>query len=148
MNSIDIKNGIKEYLKSHNYISIAVCYNNKPYASKVKYVSENFDLYFATFKDTNKAKYMLRNNFIAGTVDENNIDEFIQLFGEVVLLEEKDERIKAIDVLKEIFPYAKYWIYADDVLFFKIKPITIKYSKGPAKRSKGQYFGNVYELNL
>ncbi|WP_029453116.1 pyridoxamine 5'-phosphate oxidase family protein [Clostridium algidicarnis] len=143
-----IQKKVLEYLSNHEYLTIATCHNDKPYASKIKYKSDKFDLYFATFSETNKGKVLLRNNLAACTIDDNSINEFIQFFGEVKLMDDKEEKVKACGILKNIFPYSKYWIYSNDILFFKIKPTTIKYCVGPADIAKGKYFGDIYEINL
>ena len=142
----DKTENIRKYLSSHSYLNLAISYRDKPYASTMKYVAEEFSLYFAMFKRSHTANILLQNNFVACTIDDHNVEEFIQIVGEAVLMDSKEERKKAGNILKKIYSNIMFWMYSDDVLFYKLCPYRIKYTLGGKNYKSVKEFGESFEL--
>lgn len=137
---------ISAYLSSHSYLNLSVSYRDKPYAATMKYIADGYDLYFAVFKNSHTAKILLKNNYVACTIDDHNVEEFVQVVGEAVLLDSREERKNAGNILKKIFSNIIFWVYSDDVLLYKIRPYRIKYTLGGKKYKSTKEFGDSFEL--
>ena len=145
-NNNDKSKEIETYLSNHSYLSLATSYKDKPYCCTLKYVSSKYELFFAMFKSSYTSKILERNNIVACTIDEHNINEFIQIVGEVVLLDSKEERKKAGKIRSDIYSNISFWIYSNEVLFFKIRPYKIKYTLGNINNKRTDKFGDSFEL--
>ena len=134
------------YLKNNCYMNIAISYRDKPYATTLKYAAEKYELYVAIFKSSYTAQVLKRNNLIACTIENHNISEFVQIVGEAIDMDSTDERKKAGEILKATHENIRFWMYSEDVLFYKIRPNKIKYTLGNVNNKRTDMFGETYEL--
>lgn len=136
-----------EYLATHSIGAISSVYNNKPFVATIRFGTDGLKLYFASLKDSTKARNIIDNPKVALAIDNHQTDDFIQYNGEARVLSEESEIEIAIKALTKVYKYAKYWISASDVLFFEVKPTLIKYTDGSQRCSK-KYFGDVHVLRF
>lgn len=144
----NVEQEVKNYLFEHKYASLATCYNNKPYVATIRFVSDEFKLYFSALKTSNKAENILSNTDVALAIDDNLVDKFVQYYGIARVLDDENDIEVAINNLERIYKYVKYWVGESDVLFFKVEPKKIRITTGPPKKEKGKYFGDVLELKF
>jgi len=137
---------IERYLACNAYLTLAVSYKDRPYCCTLKYVADKYELYFAMFKSSHTSKILERNNLVACTVDNQKIDEFIQIVGEVTIQDSREERKKAGEYLSKIYGNIGFWLYSSDVVFYKLRPYKIKYTLGNVNNKRIDSFGNSFEL--
>lgn len=93
-------------------MNIAISYRDKPYATTLKYAAEKYELYVAIFKSSYTAQVLKRNNLIACTIENHNISEFVQIVGEAIVMDSKEERKKAGEILKATHENIRFWMYS------------------------------------
>lgn len=145
-NNNDKSAEIERYLSNNSYLSLAVSYKDRPYCCSLKYVAESYELYFAMFKSSYTSKILEKNSLVACTVDNQCIDEFVQIVGEAIILDTKEERKKAGKILSRIYDNISFWLYSTEVIFYKVRPCKIKYTLGNINNKKTDCFGESYEL--
>lgn len=110
-----------------------------PQATRVSYVNDGFTIFFATDKNSQKAKNIEKNNRVSMTIDRHykHWDDIESLsIGAIAnLATEKKEIEKISDLLFKKFP--KITHYApnglEDIAFYRLEPKVISlldYSKG------------------
>jgi uncharacterized protein YhbP (UPF0306 family) len=142
----DKTNEIQAYLNNHSYLGLAVSYKDKPYAATMKYVADGLELYFAIFRSSYTSSILMRNNYVACTIDDHSIEEFVQIVGEAIVMDSKEDREKAGKILASIYSHVSFWIYSNEVFFYKIRPYRIKYTLGTKNFKNTESFGKSYEL--
>ena len=143
-----IKKQVENFLFYNKFASVATVYQGKPFNSKVRYASDGLNIFFATLKTTDKVQSILESPEVALTIDADGVDRFIQYYGNAILLNSQAEISDATRVISRVYKYVKYWRSEPNVMYFRIEPVSIKYTI--AKRTKpevGSFFGDVYVLD-
>lgn len=110
----ELEQQIRDYLQSHNTMTLATCASDIPWASTVFYASDRLDLYFFSAPDARHSVNLSGNPRVAVTIQEDYKDwrtiKGIQLEGKVMLVDGVLEKAKALAV------YARK--YADVIKLF------------------------------
>ncbi|MFC2162050.1 pyridoxamine 5'-phosphate oxidase family protein [Candidatus Altiarchaeota archaeon] len=106
---MDTKETIEEYLREKNYFTLAtVAEDGRPMTHPLAYASDGNVLYVATSKNSRKIANVLENPDVAVTVFDDTEDwmnmKNLQAQGIGDAVEDKDEAMKAMDLLFTKFP--------------------------------------------
>ena len=127
MESNKIHGLIADYLKKHNVLTLAtVTHDHKPLAHTVEYVSENATVYFTSSKKTRKIQNILKNPFVAYTVDEDYPNwmtiQGVQMEGTATVLSAKEEIDRAAALYIGKFPFVAQFPPNPEMVFIRIAP--------------------------
>lgn len=105
----DHKEKYVNYLESHNLLSFATADDNgDPFVRSVEYVNDGPNIYFLTDGKSTKVGHITNNSNVAYTVDEDLADwskiQGIQMRGKAFIIEDKEERDRALEMLMSKFP--------------------------------------------
>lgn len=136
--SESIKQKMNDYLASHDFLRLAtVDGSGKPIVHTLGYASEGSTVYFATHKKTRKFKNILKNPYVAYTVDEDYRDisriQGIQMEAKAVVLSDKAQINKAAALLMKKFSNMPELPLGIEVVFIKAEPnkgVFLDYTKG------------------
>ncbi|HEC98678.1 MAG TPA: pyridoxamine 5'-phosphate oxidase family protein [Nitrospirae bacterium] len=141
--SDEINKEILSYLNEHLYLNLATINSNdpgQPHVSTVAYVSEGFELYFATSVKSRKFSNLEKSPKVALTIDEDEADWMkitgLQIEGKAEVVKE-DQLPSVFVIYSEKFPIIKTFPANPDYRFIKITPRKVwilDYSKGFAHR--------------
>jgi uncharacterized protein YhbP (UPF0306 family) len=110
----DLEQQIRDYLQSHNTMTLATCAGDIPWAATVFYASDELQLYFFSAPDARHSVNLSGNPRVAVTIQEDYKDwraiKGIQLEGRVMRVDGVLEKAKALAV------YARK--YADVIKLF------------------------------
>jgi len=100
--SVDLKSQIRDYLQSHNTMTLATCAGQIPWAATVFYASDDLELYFFSSPDSRHGQNLSVNPLVAATIQEDYKDwraiKGIQLEGKVMLVDGVLAKAKAMAV--------------------------------------------------
>lgn len=113
---IDDIDEIKKILRSSQHVTLAMCYDNKPYLVTVNHAyDENRScLYFHCAKEGKKIDYMASNGLVWGQVFEdygylqgecNYLYASVHFSGRVSFIEKKEEKVRALTMMIEKFDH-------------------------------------------
>ncbi len=144
----DYKAKYVKYLESHNLLSFATADDKgNPFVRSVEYVNDGPNVYFLTNTTCTKVEHIKNNPNVAYTVDEDLEDwtkiQGIQMRGKALIIGDKEEKKRAIDMLMSKFPQFNKMESTDvEVCIVKIIPRTgifIDNPSGIGKRYEVHY---------
>ena len=107
----ELKEDIRDYIKSHSVCTLAVSEGNNPSANTVYYISDaGFRIYFESNPDSDKIRILKNNPRVSLTIDENYGDwrkvKGIQMFGRARMVDSREDTQLKEKFLKK-FPQTK-----------------------------------------
>ena len=134
-----VKGKIENALKEKSFCSIATSSNRDVDNAVVAFYSENLNLYFGTYNDTLKSRYVKTNSQVAICIEN------IQIHGMAHLIEDDSEEYKKYFekyLLK--FPDYKFF-YEIEHEFYRVDPLVIWFYNGYMSRDKIIIDENYYQ---
>jgi len=108
---METKEKVIQYLKEHYNATLATCWENKPHAATVSYVSDDLAIYFASGANSMKVKDMRVNSDVALTIYKDYSDlletKGLEYVGKAEIVEDPAETQRIIELLIGKFPSHK-----------------------------------------
>jgi nitroimidazol reductase NimA-like FMN-containing flavoprotein (pyridoxamine 5'-phosphate oxidase superfamily) len=147
MSDEEIKQKISDYLKAHHKMTLAtVTLDGRPLAHTVEYASEGATVYFGTMRTTRKAMNIMKNPFVAYSVDEEYEDwmkiQGVQMEGRATVLSDQKEINHAMEIYLKKFPQVALFPPNPDMILVKVEPAAgffLDYSKGFTHRDEVKF---------
>jgi uncharacterized protein len=102
---------ILAYLKHHNTMTIASCYDNKAWAAAVFYASDGLELYFLTSPRSRHGSNIRGNATVSAAIHEDYSDwreiQGIQLEGRVEQVRSQQQKTRFWEVYLKKFPFVE-----------------------------------------
>ncbi len=107
----DLRRSIRDYLATHNVMTIASCDGNVPWAAAVFYASDGFDLYFFSNPRSRHGINMTANATVSAAIHEDYRDwreiRGLQLEGRAERLRSLKLQARFLEVFSKKFPFVK-----------------------------------------
>lgn len=109
----NLKQEIINYLNKHELMNLATSSKDgMPAAATVAYIVNEDNIYFGTYKTSEKAQNIQNNPNVALTVDEDEIDwktiQGVQLQGIASIVTDKEELEKVNQIFGKKFPQVRF----------------------------------------
>jgi general stress protein 26 len=124
----DARESIARYLASHPYIQLGtVTPGGTPQVHTVSFVADGPVVYFATDRDSRKARNILANRTVAFVCDEDYEDwsviQGVQMEGDAFPVDNPEEIERVGRMMLEKFPQARDMPENANLVFFRIEPL-------------------------